>query len=117
MIEAQVRLIETKFYAEGYCWGKYWGGGEGGYEATQYEAKTMQELEEMINSGIKDGSIDGGMGFEQMLGARMSLRSVTHIEIKDSNGFDGEYQKVEHFADKSFGDLSDEAEECLTNIF
>lgn len=116
MIEAQVRLIETKFYAEGYCWGKSWGGGEGGYEATQYEAKTMQELEEMINAGIKDGSIDGGMGFEQMLGARMSLRSVTVIEIADTESLNGEYRKVEHFADESFGDLSDEAEECLSNI-
>ena len=117
MIDVQLRLISQKYYAEGYCWGKYWGGGEGGYEATHYEADSLEALKEMINVGIDDGSIDGGMGFEQMLGARMSLRSVTWVEIADSNGFDGEYQKVEHFADETFGNLSDEAEECLTNIF
>lgn len=117
LIDVQIRHVSTKYFADGYCWGRLWGGGEGGYEATQYEASNLETLREMINTGIKDGTIDGGMGFERMLGALMNIRQVSVIEIVGSEFFSGEYKRVSYLEQETFGELSDEAEECLSNAY
>lgn len=118
MIEVSLRLVETKFYAQGYCWGKCWGGGECGYEAESYEADSLEELRAKITEGVTDGSIDSGMGYEKVTGAKMSIRSITTIEIEGAQEDDlnGVYHKTSYFGSEVFGKLSKEAEECLSNI-
>lgn len=115
MIEVSLRLIETKFYAQGYCWGKCWGGGECGYEAESYEADSLEALKAKINEGVTDGSIDSGMGYEKVTGAKMSIRSITTIEIEGAqeDSLNGVYHKTSYFESEVFGKLSEEAEAAL----
>lgn len=96
------------FKAYGYVYGKYWGGGEGAYPSTVISADTKKELIETAKKGL-DGSLDGGMGYEKLIGAILLIEKITTIEVdgetyekKDSEiVFIGELtQQQKHFLNK-----------------
>lgn len=91
------------YRAKGIVWGKYWGGGSGGYEATPVKADSMDELHEKIHKLFDSKELDGGMGFERLTGATMLVeieetitingKEYSHIDYEDF--FVGEVKTLE----------------------
>lgn len=74
-------IKSTTYSAKGYVYGKMWGGGTGYYESKSFmNYKSLKPLFKDINKAFKNGSLDGGMGFETLIGAYMN------IETKDTKG-------------------------------
>jgi len=96
-----------KYKATGLVYGKYWGGGEGSFKAENYEAKTKKTLDKMINKGVDNGSIDSGMGYQEVLGVLMDVETIETIE---KNG--KEYQRSE-WEQEFYGDLSEKQQDFL----
>jgi hypothetical protein len=82
--------MSKKYNSAGIVLGKLWGGGIGGYKATDIEAKTRAELIKKAKKMLDDGSLDDGMGFEYLRGALLTIRETETIE---HNG--KEYHRVE----------------------
>jgi len=98
---------KKSYKASGKVYGKYWGGGEGIYEAREYESDTLEELEDKINKDVKTGAIDGGMGYEEVLGAYMIIDIITDIEI------DGKIFSNVKIEKRFYGKLTDEQKDFL----
>ena len=100
--------MQTKTYrAEGLVYGRYWGGGEGGFKAESYHADTLEKLEADIIKDVESGAIDSGMGYEKVLGAVMVIDTITDIVIG------GKVFSNITTETKVYGDLTDEAQELL----
>lgn len=97
------------YKAKGLVHGKYWGGGEGSFEAENYEAKTKNKLDKMINKGVEEGTIDSGMGYEKVLGALMVIETIETINKEGK-----EYKRSE-FDDQFYGDLDKKQQNFLLN--
>jgi hypothetical protein len=61
-------------------------------------------------SGIKDGGIDSGMGYESIIGAKMKLITITEVDIDGKTFINRD--EVLHF----FGKLSVEEKKFLSSI-
>jgi hypothetical protein len=101
---------KVKWFAKGYCYGNYWGGGKGAYKTTMFTADSEEALREKISKAIDDGSIDSGMGYESMIGAIMEIRRYTTIEI------DGDEYHNNHTDIQMFGDLSESDQDFLMEV-
>lgn len=86
--------------ATGHVMGYCWGGGKASYPAKQLKGNTIEEVLELAKKGL-NGSLDSGMGFEKLVGAKLTLHVITRITIEDREFENIEYQ--EHF----IGELSD----------
>lgn len=95
------------FIAKGLVWGHCWGGGQCGYKSKRITADTKEELDAKINEGISDGSLDGGMGYESLMGAVMDITTKTTIEVEGK-----EYTNTE-IETETFGTLSESVENDL----
>ena len=102
--------MKKQYIAKGLVYGKYWGGGEGSYQATNYTAKTKKTLDKMINKGVANGTIDSGMGYEEVLGAFMSIEEITTIKK------DGKDYNHSEFDSEFYGNLSEKQEDFLIEI-
>ena len=103
---------KKEWRAEGLCYGKYWGGGEGSFEATKYSCYTSEEeLVDTIVSDIDNGNIDSGMGYESMLGAVMRVTRTITLDFKGKI-FINEESKV-----AIFGDLTEEQSDFLLEVY
>jgi hypothetical protein len=71
------------YIATGIVWGNFWGGGKGGYSARVIKANTRKELLNKAKEMLADGSLDGGMGYESLIGALLNIKKTTRIIIKD----------------------------------
>ena len=72
----------VKFTATGNVLGKFWGDdGHGSYHSTPIKADTKSELIRIANEKLNDGSLDGGAGFECLIGAILIIEKVTTVEI------------------------------------
>ena len=71
----------VKFTATGNVLGNLWGSGKGSYHATQITADTESEIIKIANEKLNDGSLDGGAGFENLIGAILIIEKVTTVEI------------------------------------
>ena len=105
-----IKVVET-YHASGLVYGRYWGGGEGAYKAISVKAGTIDELDEKIEQGIADGSLDDGMGYEKLIGAIMTVTIATKWIV---NG--DEFIKEES-SSKFYGDMTAGQEEFLTNAY
>jgi hypothetical protein len=76
--------MKKEIIAKGKVVGNCWGGGVCGYASETVTATTLKELDDKIREGIKTGSLDGGMGFESLIGAIMYIETTETIEL---NGF------------------------------
>ena len=72
---------KVKFTATGNVLGNQWGSGKGGYHITQITADTESKLIEIAKEKLKDGSLDAGAGFENLIGAMLIISKVTTVEI------------------------------------
>ena len=99
--------METvKFKSTGLVFGNYWGGGKGSYSATKLTADTKEDLIKQATDGL-DGSLDGGMGFESLIGALLSITKTTTIM------HDGKLFTNEETEDEFIGNLTEEDQDFL----
>ncbi len=71
------------YVAKGRVLGNYWGGGKGSYKAKQFVSKiSKQDLIEIVNKALKDGSLDSGMGYESLIGACLDITITSSITIE-----------------------------------
>jgi len=99
-----------KYKAKGFVHGRYWGGGKGSYKANNVYAETKDALIKKINDGIANGTLDGGMGYETVLGAIMVITTITTITY-EGKPYTNEETEVEFF-----GNLSDDDKNFLDNV-
>lgn len=106
---------KLNFKARGFVLGNYWGGGSGAYPTIEFEAETKEDLLKQAKTSLTDGSIDSGMGFESLIGAVLSIKKETSIDI------DGDEYLNEKLFLESVGEMSDEQveflEECVLQIW
>lgn len=96
-----MKEYKIKYESTGLVYGNYWGGGQGAFSARRLEAGTKEELLKQAEEGL-DGSLDGGMGYESLIGAMLNITKFTTVEI------DGrEFVNKEHETE-FIGDLTDE---------
>jgi hypothetical protein len=69
------------YKASGLVYGRYWGGGSGSYPSQKYSSDSLEELTEKLNSDLKGGRLDSGMGFESLIGALISIETIESVEI------------------------------------
>lgn len=105
----QVTIEQTnvKYIAKGFVYGLLWGGGEGTYPSRTIVSSSMSDLTEKIMKGIDDGSLDGGMGYQRLIGALMEITVRTTIVIGDDDYVN---QKC---TIQFYGDLSENQQEFL----
>jgi len=66
------------YQLKGIVYGKFWGGGFGGYPARKLEAKTRAGIISRAKKML-DGSLDSGMGFEYLKGALLEIKEIETI--------------------------------------
>ena len=100
------------FTSKGLVYGSLWGGGKGTYPAINLEGKTKKELIEKAVKGL-DGSLDGGMGFEKLIGALLLVKKTTTVVLEGKNFIN------EEFEEEFIGDLTEEEQNFLneTSMF
>jgi hypothetical protein len=94
--------MKTVYTAKGFVYGNYWGGGKGAYRSKEIIANTEDAIEEVANKMLKEGSLDGGMGYESLIGALLYVTETKTINI------DGEDFKHEEIYCLFVGDLTEE---------
>lgn len=104
-------MAKVKYKSSGIVFGNYWGGGKGGYSATNFEADTKQELINKCNEALEDGSLDSGMGYESLIGALINIEIETTIKVKGK-----EFTNKEHELE-FIGNLTDDEEDFLTDCY
>ena len=102
---------KCSYKATGHVYGNYWGGGSGGYKSKSYSDDTLEGLRTQITKAVNDGSIDDGMGFEEVLGAMMTVKTITSIEI-DGKIFTNSEEEIEFF-----GDLDEDQQEWMLQTY
>lgn len=102
---------KTYYKAKGLVYGCLWDNSMGSYPSKEVYSENFDELKEMIMSGIDDGSLDSGMGYQQLVGAIMEITTITDIVINDDVYTNKKYQ-VEYF-----GELSETEIEFLETQF
>jgi len=98
------------YRATGIVLGNCWGGGVCGYAANTIKATNRASLVQQIENGIKDGSLDSGMGFESLIGAVMVIDEIDTREI------DGKEFIAHDYEDEIFGDVMPEQEDMLIEM-
>ena len=101
---------QITFSAKGAALGNYWGGGQGVYEARQISANSEEEIIKLAEQGIKDGSLDAGMGFERLVGAALTITKTTRVEIDGQAFFNREHNDI------LVGELSEEESDFLLEV-
>lgn len=74
---------QVEFKSQGTVLGNYWGGGQGSYSAKHFFASSKEELIELNKKALADGSLDSGMGYESLIGARLVITRVTTVIIEE----------------------------------
>ena len=101
----------TKYYKiAGFVYGNYWGGGKGAYKSESYEGDNLDKLMIEIKDALEDGSLDGGMGYESLIGAILDIETIETIKYKGKKYHNSEYN-IEFI-----GNLTEEEEMFLVDI-
>ncbi len=101
---------QTTFTARGAVLGRYWGGGQGVYESRTITGSSEEEVLKLAEQGVKDGSLDNGMGFECLIGAALTITKTTHIDV------DGQPFVNKEYEDFVVGELDEEQLDYLLEI-
>ena len=105
------KKVTDEYYSTGYVWGKYWGGGEGGYKAENLGPyDTLAELEADATAMVKSGSLDSGMGYESLIGALLLVTHTRTIEVEGEHWTNEQSEMIE------IGNLTEEASELLWEV-
>ena len=110
-----MKLIATqkheRYSATGLVLGNLWGGGQGGYSAKSLTAySTKEELIKDATAMLNDGSLDSGMGFESLIGARLTISKRTTLVIDGKNFVHSEMET------EFIGDLKENEIDFLENV-
>ena len=101
-----------EYIAKGIVLGDLWGGGVATYRSKDYQNNDKDKLIATIENALKDGSLDSGMGFEELCGAIMTITTIKTIKIE------GETFKNIEFEDIIFDEnLSKEEATSLWEIY
>lgn len=72
------------YNAKGCVYGNFWGGGRGFYSARSFRGYVNKEhLICDLNLAFNDESIDGGMGYENLISALMEIETIETIFLED----------------------------------
>ena len=97
----------------GRVYGKYWGGGEGAYsmntDAFKKEFTTFTELQKYLDDNYEQ--LDGGMGYEEILGCIAEVHEISTIEQDEKTFVCNDY-----YSTTTAGNLSNEQEEFLLTL-
>jgi len=96
-----------RYEATGIVYGYFWGGGEGSYKARDYKEDSRDELIKKIETDLKSGVLDSGMGYESLIGALMLIKEIETRTIEGK-----EFEHTE-FYEKYFGDLDEKQRRFL----
>lgn len=115
----QNKIIMKKtvtYKASGLVLGNTWGGGRGTYATVSLEAATKEELLAEAKYRIEENTLDNGMGFENLIGAVLSVTKQTSIE------FEGEEYTNEKYEIEVVGVLTEDEidwlqENVLENLY
>ena len=102
--------IKKNYKINGFVYGNYWGGGKGAYKSQSYKGDDLNKLMEEIKEDLEDGSLDGGMGYESLIGAILDIETIETIKYKGK-----EYHKSEYEIE-FIGELTEEEENFLDDI-
>ena len=75
----------VEFASRGLVLGRLYLGGEGAYKAKTLKANTKKELLEKATDMLLDGSLDGGMGFDGLIGAMLEITTITTFIVNDKS--------------------------------
>lgn len=73
VVEVPDGYEDSYYSAYGNVIGLTWDFTEGAYAAKRYTARTREELMQQINEDFKSGALDGGFGFQKLIGAEMQI--------------------------------------------
>jgi len=99
--------MSKEFIAKGLVYGKTWGGGYGSYESQELKAKRLNSIMAQAKKGLKEGWLDGGMGFESLKGALLDIEVIETILVKGK-----EYKRSE-YTTELIGDLTEKEQDFL----
>ena len=71
----------VEYSSDGFVWGNLWDYSQGGYEAKRLTASSMKEIVDKAKAMLQDGSLDGGMGYESLIGAVLLITKTEKITI------------------------------------
>lgn len=75
--------IKQYFSSRGMVYGNYWGGGKGAFVSKQLKQfSSKEELIKKAEEMLKNGSLDGGMGYESLIGAGLIIEKVKAIQFE-----------------------------------
>ena len=97
------------FKSTGFVYGNLWGGGRGAYPAEKLENKTLKGLLKEACKGLKEGSLDSGMGYESLIGAVLEVEEIETITKNGKRYSCSEYNL------HTIGKLNEEEIEFLKN--
>jgi len=103
--------MNTTFSASGIVLGNTWDGGSGGYNTVQITADTKEELLKIANEKLNDGSLDSGMGFQRLIGAKLMITKTETIV------FEGKLFTHQESEIEMIGDLTDSQIDFLHDCY
>ena len=99
------------FTASGFVHGNSWGGGEGAYASEKLQEETKEKLLNKAKEMLADGSLDDGMGYESLIGARLDIIKHTILTVNGK-----EYENKE-YSREYIGDLTAKQKHFLGSIY
>lgn len=101
---------QTYFTASGFVHGYYWGGGQGAYASEKLMEATKEKLLNKASEMLKDGSLDGGMGYQSLIGARLDIVKHTILTVN------GKEYENEEYSREYIGELTAKQKHFLGSI-
>ena len=83
-----------RYIATGYVLGKLWGGGEAAYPSEKIESVSKINLVKKAEKMLDDGSLDSGMGYENLIGAMLSIEEIDYRVIGGKDFSHSEYETI-----------------------
>jgi len=100
--------MKTVYKSNGIVLGNHWGGGSGSYAATTFHSDiSKKHLLKQNENALKDGSLDSGMGFENLIGARIIIETIRSRCIHGKIYTNSEYEEI------TLGVVTEEQEQFL----
>jgi hypothetical protein len=103
--------IKKSYRSEGFVLGNYWGGGQGAYPCTKFESDNLDDLIKQNELALKSGSLDSGMGYESLIGARLWIVTISKIMYEGQEYINTEYD------DQFIGELTSDEQDFLLDCY
>lgn len=85
---------KRKYRSTGIVYGKLWTNVEAAYPAKILQEHSKKKLLKNIKLKFKDGSLDSGMGYQYLIGAIITIETMTTIFIKEVDYYHSDYQTI-----------------------